>query len=122
MLEAGTQRGLMPKIPAQADHDRLPVLAMKCAQQVRCRVTAAVIDEDNLEIGADRFERRAKSLPEQLDVLLLVIDRHNNRNQGHSRSERTREKWGPGYTDPSVMKVLGTLSNCNVLYQNCVSA
>ncbi len=52
MFEASAYRRLLPEIPAQADHDRLFVLAVQGVEQVGRRVPAAIVDEDYLEVRA----------------------------------------------------------------------
>ena len=92
MLQARGYRGLMAEVPAQAhDHDVLAFI-MQGVQQARRRVAAAVVHQQQLKRHAHLAQDRAKAIPEPRDVLLLVIERNHDAQEGLCRVGSRRSK------------------------------
>ena len=86
-------------IAQELDHpDVLRIVLQQGLEQARRRVTAAVVDEEELPAPPERRERRGDPAVQLAQVLLLVVDRHDegeirppSAHLGHRRRKDTLE-------------------------------
>ena len=88
VVDAGGERGLLAEVARQVDHPDAAV-ARAAVEQVGERVVArAVVHEHDLEAQAGALEERLDRRQEDVDQLLLVEHRHDQRQQRIGRPAR----------------------------------
>jgi len=84
MVERGRQRGLVPEVSRQRDHDDPRITRRGCFQDLQGAVRAAVIDQhDFVRPPGDAFQYCAGAAQKFRQNTLLVIERDS-----HGQSER----------------------------------
>ncbi len=80
MVEAGSHRGRLPKVPAQA-HDPQPLVPSRERRQPRERLVAApVVDDDDLEGTLELHQVRQQTRAQSVDVVLFLEHRNDDGN------------------------------------------
>src|SRR5205814_5570068 len=79
-MNAGSHRGLMPKVAREMRGLESPVFFTDRIQHLRCPILAAIVHADHLERLLRRVEDRNDARVELVDDELLVEERHNKRN------------------------------------------
>ena len=83
MIEAGAERGFLAEIAREGEGSDTPVALVGGDNGGERRIGASVVDEQDFPsfAGRDLFENRSDALDEWQDALLLVLHRHDDREQ-----------------------------------------
>jgi hypothetical protein len=78
VIDAGLQRCRLAKVPAQAHHLDPAVGGGELLHPAVTAVDAAVVHQDQLVVQPERVERLADAFMQRLDIVALVLDRHDH--------------------------------------------
>ncbi len=105
MIEAGGESGGLPKVAAQADDRDAAIDRGNFTQHVEGTVAGAVIDKDDFKAGAMGLHDGLEAIVQIGDILLLIVQGHNDGILGHGRSYYTgsiKDLAGYGRTDQKL--------------------
>jgi hypothetical protein len=89
VLDAGGERRRLAVVARQPDDPEARLLGREGRQQRRAPVGAAVVDDDDLRRPVEAVEDLPQLLDEGDDVLLLVVDRDDDRYVGGGRGQNS---------------------------------
>src|SRR5271165_2827412 len=86
MVETGRQSSGLAEVAAQLDHRYAAVHSCDLAQHGECVIARTIVHQHDFEAFAVRFHDRFQAVVEVGDVLLLIVQRDDDRVLGHSLS------------------------------------